>query len=206
MARLIVTSLIGLVLWTSCKPSQPTFKKISFSPTQNGFGVVVQNLGVDTGPGAQLYYKGTNNSPILVWPYIGTWGDPIIYSNDIALLLADKPDEAGRLGHGALICIQGTGPALEISADVLKTACDQNLIDFRKALRICSPASLNQDHDGTIIVYYGGNSPNNPEFRKLKARIMWRDVFEIMQSVRRSGKTHKITNTDVVYLEQDYGL
>jgi len=43
-----------------------------------------------------------------------------LYTNDIALLLADKPDEQGRMGGGALIVCKELAPAMDISEDVLK--------------------------------------------------------------------------------------
>src|SRR6185369_7196748 len=109
----------------SCR-FEPVPKESSFRPIQNGFGVVVKPIGIDNGPDAKLYYQGTNNVPVLVWPHIGTHGYPILYTNDVALLLADKPNERGELGNGALIVDQGVGPAMDISNDVLKIAAEQN--------------------------------------------------------------------------------
>jgi len=126
----------------------------SFRPIQNGFGVVVKPIGIDSCPGAKLYYKGTNDIPVLVWPYIGTHGYPILYTNDIALLLADKPNERGELGTGALIVDQGVGPAMDISKDVLKIAAEQNHGGFARALKACEPLRLNKTEDAIKVLFY----------------------------------------------------
>src|SRR5438270_281257 len=119
--------LCAVTILTSCGQSTaPIFK-----PTQNGFGVLVKPSGVDVGPGAELYYKGTNQNPVLVWPYLGTHGYPALYTNDVALLLADKPDDQGRLVNTALIAVKGAGPAMDISNDVLKIAADGAHQDFK---------------------------------------------------------------------------
>src|SRR2546430_391516 len=121
------------LILTSCSPGQPA--PLEFKPTQNGFGVLVKPTGVDVGPGAALYYKGTNQNPVMVWPYIGTHGYPILYTNDVALLLADKPDDQGRLVNTALIAVKGTGPAMDISHDVLKIAAEKAHQDFNFTLK-----------------------------------------------------------------------
>src|SRR4051812_24724213 len=102
MNKRVLKYLILCFLLVSCS-FQPMPKESSFSPTQNGFGVMVKWIGIDSGPEAKLLYKGTNDIPVLVWPFIGTHGYPILYTNDVALLLADKPDEKGRFGNGVLI-------------------------------------------------------------------------------------------------------
>jgi hypothetical protein len=192
-----------VVLCNSCEPKASSPKESSFRPIQNGFGVVVQPMGIDSGPGAKLYYKGTNENPVLVWPCIGTAGYPILYTNDIALLLADKPDERGYLGNGALIAVQGTGPAMDISDDVLKIAAEQKHVDFKKALRVCEPLRLNQTENG-IKVYILAEKYKDPTIPDLEVQITWEQVFEIMRDVKSSGKTNKVTNTDVLYLQKDY--
>ena len=193
--------VLSFVLLVACKPQVPPPQQSPFRPLQNGFGVVTQPIGVDTGPGAKLYYKGTNEPPVLVWPYIGTHGYPILYSNDIALLLADNADAQGRLVLGALIVVQGTGPAMDISDDVLKIASEQTHADFQRALQVNHPLRLNQV-EGKIEVYFVAKVGSGGS--DLKARITWDDVFEIMRDVKTSGRTNKITNTDVLYLKKNY--
>lgn len=201
--KTLIFGVLGLFL-NSCRPAESTPKKPSFSPLQNGFGVVVQEMGIDSGPGAKLYYKGTNENPVLVWPYIGTWGDPILFTNDIALLHADIPDEQGSLGGSALIVAQGPSLAMDISKDVLKIAAEQSQVDFKKALRVCWPASLVRIRDDKLQVIFGANWVEEPTIKKLKVEITWKQVFEIMEDVKSSGKTNKVTNTDVLYLQKDY--
>jgi len=139
----------------------------------------------------------------LVWPCIGTHGYPILYTNDIALLLADKPDEQGRMGGGALIVVQGTGPAMDISEDVLKIAAEQAHVDFTKALKVSFPLRLNDVGD-KMKVYYLSDRLEYTNMPDLEAQITWEQVFAIMQDVKRTGKTNKVVNTDVLYLQKDY--
>ena len=193
-----------LILTQGCEPKSSSPIKPKFSPTQNGFGVVVQEIGIDSGPGAGLYYKGTNEIPILVWPCIGTAGYPILYTNNIALLLADKPDELGRMGNGALIAVQAFGPAMDISDDVLKVAVEQNHVNFKEALKSCEPLRLNQETNAIKVVFvsYKYKAPTIPE--GLEVQITWDQVFEIMQDVKASGKTNIVVNTDVLYRQNDF--
>jgi hypothetical protein len=190
-----------LTLLVSCKPAS---KPNSFSPTQNGFGVAVQAAGVDSGPGAKLYYRGTNETPTLLWPCIGTHGYPLLYTNDIVLLLADKPDEQGRMGSGALIVAQGTGPAMDISAEVLAIAAEQAQVDFPKALEACQVLRL-KENAGEMEVYYLSDRLKYTNMPDLETRITWDQIFSIMQDVRQTGKTNKLVNTEVSYLQKDYG-
>jgi len=195
---LVLIAIIAETLLCSCQQSPGTSSPPSFAPTQNGFGVVVKPLEVDSGPGAGLYYKGTNEVPVLVWPYIGTAGYPILYTNDVALLLADKPDYAGRLGHGALIAVQNTGPALDISADVLKLAAEEAHVDFKKALRVSEPLRLIQTNSEQIEVHFVANQLAEPSIPNLKVRCQWKQVFAIMDDVRKFGRTNRVTNLDGV--------
>ncbi len=193
-----------LVLTQGCEPKSSSSKESSFSPMQNGFGVVVHEIGIDSGPGAKLYYKGTNEEPVLVWPCIGTHGDPLLYTNDIVFLLADKPDGQGRTGGGALIVVQGTGPAMDITGNVLKIAVEQAHVDFKIALQVCWPDILTRTQDNKLEIIYGASSVDHPEIPRLKVQITWEQVFAIMQDVKNNGKTNKVVNTDVLYLQKDY--
>ena len=188
---------VFLALTQGCEP-----KSSSFSPTQNGFGVVAQWVGIDSGPAAQFYYKGTNESPVLVWPMIGTHQYPILYTNDIAFLLADKPNEQG-IGGGALIVVQGVGPAMDISQDVLKIVAEENHVDFKKALRVCKPMRLIQTNQNMKLVYLADPAVDR-SVPNLEGQITWEQVFDIMHDVQKTGKTNKVVNTDLLYLQKDY--
>jgi hypothetical protein len=195
--------LIICVVLVSCGPKTAPPNEPQFKPTQNGFGVMAQWVGVDTGPGAGLYYKGTNETPVQVWPYIGTHGYPILYTNDIALLLADKPDEQGRLVNCVLVVVHGDEPAMDISDDVLKIAAEQNHVDFYRALKVCEPLRLNQAENG-IKIYILAEKYKDPTISDLEVQISWEQVFDIMRDVKSSGTTNKVINTDVLYLKKDY--
>ena len=140
---------------------------------------------------------------MLVWPYIGTHGYPILYTNDIAFLLADKPDDQGRLGHGALIAAQGTGLAMDISQDILRIAAKQSQVDFKKALKVCQPLRLNEI-GGKLQVYYAANQLAEPNIPDLGVQVTWEQIFDIMREVKSSGKTNRFVNSDVLYLQKDY--
>ena len=178
---------------------------MEFSPLQNGFGVVVQQMGVDSGPGAKLYYKGTNETPTLVWPCIGTAGDPILYTNDIAFLVATKPDEQGHMGGSAFILVQASSPAMDISENVLKIAAEQAHVDFRKALRACRPLDLIKTNEKLKVVYVA-NPLVEPDVPDLNELITWGQIFAIMEDVKKTGKIKKVVNSDVLYLQKNYDL
>jgi hypothetical protein len=201
--KLLVPLLLAfLVLTQGCEPKSSSTKKSSFSPTQNGFGVVVHEIGIDSGPDAKLYYKGTNERPALVWPSIGTHGYPLLYTNDIVFLLADKPNEQG-IGGGVFIVVQGTGPAMDITADVLKIIAEQMSVDFKKSLQVCRPLRLIQTGEKMKVVYLA-NPLVDPSIPDLEGQINWEQVFAIMQDVKKTGKTNKVVNKDVLYLQKDY--
>ena len=204
MKQHLFVVIVSFLLLASCKPKDSSPNEIRYSPTQNGFGVVVQSIGVDSGPGAKLYYKGTNEIPALVWPCIGTHGDPLLYTNDIVFLLADLPDDQGRMGGGALIVSQGVGPAMDITEDILKIAAEQAHVDFKKALKLCRPLSLITT-DEKIKVVYVANPFADRSVPDLECQITWQRVFDIMQDVKKTGKTNIVVNTDVPYLQKDYG-
>ena len=191
-----------LVFMQGCDQKLSSQKELKFSPTQNGFGVVVKEIGIDSGPGAGLYYKGTNEIPVLVWPCIGTGGYPILYTNDLALLLADKPDDKGRMGNGALIAVQGIEPAMDISDDVLKIAASQTNADFKKLLSVYQPLRLNWVEEKLKVTYVAKMGSRYPP--SLEVLITWEQLFNIMQAVKFSGKTNTVVDTDVIYLQKDY--
>ena len=180
----------------------PVKQAPAFSPLQNGFGVAAQWVGVDSGPGASLYYKGTKETPVLVWRDIGTGGDPILYTNDIALLSAQKPDEQGRLGGSVLIAVQDTGPAMDISYDLLHLYSARSNVDFSMLVRNYSTPVRLQQSDVEMSVTYASLESGERIGRKLT--ITWADIFSIMEDVKRTGRTNKITNTDILYLQKIY--
>lgn len=200
LARTNTIIFICLVI-TSCSRGQSG--TATFKPTQNGFGVLVAPIGVDVGPGAALYYKGTNQKPAMVWPSIGTAGYAILYTNDIALMLADKPNARGEMGASALVVVRGVGPAMDISNDVLKLAAEQNHVDFKRALKVCEPLRLNYQENAMKVLFYSKKyvDANIPD---LQAVVTWDQIFGIMEDVKRTGKTNKVTNTEVMYLQKDY--
>jgi len=197
-----------LFLWcccgvlVGCKPKENSINATKFSATQNGFGVVVQSIGVDSGPGAKLYYKGSNETAVLVWPRIGTHGYPILYTNDMALLLADKPNNEGISG-GALIAVQGTGPAMDISADLLKIGAEQAHVEFKRALRVCRPLRLIDAGDKLKLVFLADRLVE-PEVPDLEIQVGWDQVFGIVRDVKETGKTNVVAKTDVLYLQKEY--
>jgi hypothetical protein len=209
----VLSVLCAVFLMAACSRMAPAPKETPFHPTENGFGVVAQWIGIDVGPAAQLYYKGTNDIPVMVWPFIGTRGYRILYSNDIALLLCDKPNNKGEFDKGVLIAAQGVGPAMDISKDVLKIAAEQNHVDFARALKVCEPLRLNQTNDAINVLFYSKKYVD-PSIADMNAEISWGQIFAIMRDVRTSGKTNKVVytefihrkalNTDVPYLEKDY--
>ena len=199
----ILTFLGCLILFSGCKPAAPVKQAAAFRPLQNGFGVVAKWVGVDSGPGASLFYKGTNETPVLVWRDIGTHGYPILYTNDIALLMADKPDEQGRLGGGALIAVQGTGPAMDISYDLLHLYSAKSNVDFSVLVRLAYQPLRLQQSDGEMSVTYLTDF-NTGDRNGLEFQISWEEVFSIMEDVKRTGRTNKITNKDTLYLQKIY--
>jgi hypothetical protein len=200
-----VSNLIfPLFLLVSCGKMEPVPNESPFSPTRNGFGVVVKPMGIDSGPQAKLYYKGTNNVPVLVWPFIGTRGYPILYKNDVALLLAEKPNNRGEFEHARIIVDQGIGPAMDISNDLLKIAASQNHVDFARALKAYFPLQLNETDNG-IKIFFLADKLVDRSLQDLELETSWDQIFAIMRDVRTSGKTNKVVNTDVVYLEKEHG-
>src|SRR6185369_13965336 len=126
-------------------------------------------------------------------------------TNDVALLLADKPDEKGRLGSGNIIVVKGTGPPMDISDDVLKIAAEQTRFDFKKALIAFQPNGL-KFNSNKIEAYFGG-APwfiRSNVIHELKAQITWGQVFEIMRNVKESGKTNVVIDAGYPYLQKNY--
>ena len=195
---LVLLLFAFFVLTQGCEP-----KKSSFTPLQNGFGVMAQWVGIDSGPGAELYFKDKDSKPILIWPFFGSSSGEILITNDMAFFVADMPDEQGRLGSGAYFAVQAPGPVLDISQDLLKLWAESNHLDFAKVRERYSP--LEEIAVGNKIkVHYAGYKD------ELEGTfvISWEQVSNIIQDVKRTGKQHVIDNPvlklHVVYLKKDY--
>jgi hypothetical protein len=184
-----------LVLMQGCGEKQPDFRPIS-----GGFGVATKWVGVDSGPGAALFYKGNQSKPALIWPFLT---DDLFFTNDMVFFIGDVPDDQGRLGSGFYFAAQAPGPAMDISEDILKLWAESNHLDFAGVRGRYVP--LEEDAVGNgIRVHFLGDE-------KLPATyvIGWEQVSNIIQDVKRTGKQHVIDNPvlklHIVYLKKDYG-
>jgi hypothetical protein len=190
------------VLTQGCEP-----KKSSFTPLQNGFGVMAQWVGIDSGPGAELYFKDKDSKPILIWPYFGPSSGEILITNDMAFFVADMPDKQGRVGSGAYFAVQAPGPVLDISEDLLKLWAESNHLDFAKVRNHYSPLREKAVESGIFVDYLGGDE--KVPATQATFVISWEQVSNIIQDVKRTGKQHVIDNPvlklHVVYLKKDYG-
>ena len=163
-------------------------------------------IGIDSGPGGELYFKDKNSKLTLIWPFLGTGGDPMLFTNDMAFFIADMPDEQGRLGSGECFAVQAPGPALDVSEDILKLWAEANNLKFQNLKRYYSPINVQEVGGGIKIHYVGGERfPENPEATYIAT---WEQVSNIIQDVKRTGKQHVIDNPvlklHVVYLKKDY--
>src|SRR4051812_8907817 len=80
-----------------------------FRPLSGGFGIVSKWVGVDTGPGAKLFYKSSNESKArLIWPFVK---GGVAFTNDLVFFIGDMPDDQNRLGSGTYFVAQAPGPA-----------------------------------------------------------------------------------------------
>jgi len=93
---------------------------------------------------------------------------------------------------------------MDVSNDVLKLAAEQNRVDFKRALKVCEPLRLNWQENAMKVLFYSKKymDANIPD---LEAVVTWEQIFGIMEDVKKTGKTNKVTNTDVQYLQKDYG-
>ena len=104
-------------------------KESDFQPLSGGFGFKAKWVGVDSGPGAGLYYKTNQSKPVVVWPFLT---GPLLYTNDMGFFVGGVPDIAGRFGSSYYFAAQAPGPALEVSEDVLKLWAESNHLEFAK--------------------------------------------------------------------------
>jgi hypothetical protein len=117
----------GLVLTQGCGKEQPAFQPIS-----GGFGVVTKWVGVDSGPGAKLFYKDTGGKLILIWPFLGLSDAPMLFTNDLAFFVGEMPDDQERFGDELYIAVQSSGSPIDVSEDLLKFSAESNHLDFAK--------------------------------------------------------------------------
>ena len=183
-----------LVLMQGCEEKQSDFQ-----PIYGGFGVAAKWVGVDSGPGAELYFKDQNSKLTLIWPFLGTSGYPMLFTNDMAFFIADMPDEQGRLGSGVYFAVQATGPALDVSEDLLKFWTESKKLDFGKVRKRYVPLRVWSTENGVKLQYAGYE--NEPE---ATFAVSWEQVSNIIQDVKRTGKEHIIKEPHVVYLKKDY--
>ena len=92
---------------------------------------------------------------------------------------------------------------MDISDDVLKIASEQNHVDFNRSLKVCEPLRLNKAENVMKVLFYSKKYMDSA-IPDLEAQVTWEQVFEIMRDVKGLGKTNKVINTDVLYLQKDY--
>jgi hypothetical protein len=161
---------------------------------------VVQWVGVDSGPGAKLYFKDQNSKLNLIWPFLGPASGPLLGTNDIMFFIGDIPDDQGRLGNASYFAVQAPGPALDVSEDVLKFWADSKNMDWEKVRKRYAPMHL-MDTAGGVKVHYA-RYENEPEATFV---LTWEQVSNIIQDVKLTGKQHVLKEPHVVYLKKDYG-
>jgi hypothetical protein len=195
MKKLFVPLIFAfLVLTQGCGERQPDFKPIS-----GGFGVVTKWVGVDSGPGAALFYKGNESKPVLIWPFLGLNEEPMLFTNDMAFFVGDIPDNQGRFGDAVYIAVQAPGPALDVSEDILKLWAESKKLDFEKMRGQYAPLELKAVPDG-IEVHYLGDENLPATFA-----MSWQQVSNLIQDVKRTGKEHAFAKPHMIYLKNDYG-
>ena len=168
-----------------------------FQPLQGGFGVVTKWVGIDSGPGAGLYYKSNTSKPTLIWPFLGPASGPLLFTNDIGFFIGDIPDDQGRLGRGTYFAVQAPGPALDVSEDVLRLWAESKNVDFKKVKDRYSPLDLKATVGGIEAHFIGDE--------QLPATIdlSWEQISNIIQDVKQTGKQHVIEKPHVVYIRGD---
>jgi hypothetical protein len=184
-----------LALMPGCKKKPP-----QISPLSGGFGIGASWIGVDSGPSASLYFTDQNSNVTMIWPFFGPASGDISISNDIAFFVADLPDDQGRVGSGAYFAVQGPGPVLNVSKDLLKIWSDSNHWDFAKIMNRYSPLNEESVSNGILLDYLGWHDEPQADFV-----VSWEQISNIVQDVRRTGKRHVTTPPATVYLRKDYG-
>jgi hypothetical protein len=184
---------VALVLTQGCGD-----KESDFHPLSGGFGVVATRGGIDSGPAAKLYYKDNKSKLTLIWPFLAPRGEPMQFTNDMIFLIADMPDELGRLGTGVYLAVQAAGPALDVSEDLLKLWSESNHVDFDKVKGRYMPLEVRGVPAG-VEVHYLGN-----EKLPVTLAVSWEQLSNIIQDVKLMGKRYETEKYHAVYLKKDY--
>ena len=191
---LLTFGYLLLLLAVGCKKRTPPI-----SPLSGGFGIAATWIGIDSGPAATLFYTDINSNTTMIWPFFGPSAEEICISNDIAFFSADLPDEKGRLGVGAYLAVQGQGPVLDVSKDLLKIWADSNRLDFETIKDKYKPLDEGSTNNGIHIHFTGPNNETKPDFI-----VTWEELSKIVQDVKKTGKRHITTPPATVYLRKDY--
>jgi hypothetical protein len=199
--RTVIISFLSVLLSLGQGCDQ---KHSDFVPLQGGFGTVTKWVGIDSGPGAALYYKGNQSKPSLIWPYLVD--GPLLFTNDMVFFIGAAPDTQGALVYDLYLTAQAPGPAIDVSEDLLMFWAESNHIDFAKIRNHYSPLREKAVENGILIDYIGGDE--KVPATQATFVISWEQVSNIIQDVKRTGKQHMIDNPvrklHVVYLKKDY--
>jgi hypothetical protein len=174
-------------------------KKSDFQPLAGGFGFRTKWLGIDSGPGAALYYKGQQSEPALIWPFLGPASGPIQITNDMAFFRASAPNANGELVYPVFIPVQAPGPALDVTDDLLKLWAESQKIDFQKLRDHYTPVEEKAVENGIWVSYVTGQN-----FPDAKFVVNWEQVSNVIQDVKRTGKPLVIEKPHLVYLKKNY--
>ena len=95
---------------------------------------------------------------------------------------------------------------MDISQDVLKIASEQNHVDFKRAQIVSKASQLKQITNAIKVIFVAWNYKDRkePTIPDLEAQITWEQVIAIIRDVKSIGKTNRVVNTDVLYLQKDY--
>ena len=173
-------------------------KESDFQPLSGGFGVATKWVGIDSGPGAKLYFKDNKSKLTLIWPFLGTRGYHMQFTNDMAFFIADMPDELGRMGTGVYLAVQAPGPALDVSEDLLKLWAESHKLDFDKLRGHYMPLQVKASPGGVEVHYLGS------EKLPVTLAVSWEQISNIIQDVKLTGKRHVTEKYQAVYLKKDY--
>ena len=93
---------------------------------------------------------------------------------------------------------------MDISNDVVPILARHAKVDVKKALRSCIPVRLEEDGKSLKLSYYS-NKRVEPDIPDLIGNVTWKQIFEIMDDVEKTGTTNVIKKTGFKYLQKDYG-
>ena len=188
-----------LVLTQGCEKQESDFQ-----PLSGGFGVVTKAIGIDSGPGAKLFYKDASGKLTLIWPFFGLNEEPMLFTNDMAFLVGDMPDDKRRFGGSVIyLAVQAPGPALDVSEDILKLWAESEKLDYQKVRGQYAPSELKAAPDGIEVQYLRLNYDDT----NLPATYVmsWQQVSNLIQNIKRTGKKRIMEMPHVVYLKNYYG-